>query len=235
MAQPITAKFGKFRVLLGTEGGAIPASPILGITNANPAVVSVGPTEIAKYTDGMTVTIAGIVATGMTGANGAHIISSVGTPANTFTLTGLNLSAAAAPSGAVGTAQAPGNVITYAAPCGFTSKSFTLAKNLTEVDIPDCLDPDAVAWIGRDAQNLSAVITGDGVAAVESVPAWNDAFKSVESVPAKVEIEFSTGTLTYTGLFQVDNLAFAAQQAARVTLSVNMQSDGVVTDSWVPG
>ena len=91
-----------------------------------------------------------------------------------------------------------------------------------------------VAWIGRDAQNLSATIAGDGVAAAESVQDWNAAFQSVESVDARVEIEFSTGTLTYTGLFQVDNLAFGAEQAGRVTLGVNMQSDGEVIDEWIP-
>lgn len=122
--------------------------------------------------------------------------------------------------------------IVYTAPCGFTSKSFTLTKNLQEIDLPDCDDPDAVAWIGRDAQNLSAVIAGDGVAAAESVEAWNDAFQSVASVPAKIEIDFATGTLVYTGLFQVDSLAFAAAQAARVTLAVNMQSDGAIVDTW---
>lgn len=122
----------------------------------------------------------------------------------------------------------------FAAPCGFSSKSFTLAKNLQEVDLPDCDDPDQIAWIGRDAQNLSASISGDGVAAAESVQDWNDAFKNVESVSAKVEIEFATGILTYTGKFQVDNLAFGAQQAGRVTLSVNMQSDGPILDTWTP-
>lgn len=122
----------------------------------------------------------------------------------------------------------------FAAPCGFTSKSLTLSKNLQEIDIPDCDDPDAIAWIGRDAQNLSAQIQGDGVAAAESVEDWNDAFQNVESVSAKVEIEFSTGTLTYTGLWQVDNLTFGAEQAGRVTLSVSMQSDGEIVDTFVP-
>lgn len=122
----------------------------------------------------------------------------------------------------------------FAAPCGFTSKSLTLSKNLQEIDIPDCDDPDAIAWIGRDAQNLSAQIQGDGVAAAESIQDWNDAFQNVDSVSAKVEIEFSTGTLTYTGLWQVDNLTFGAEQAGRVTLSVSMQSDGEIVDTWVP-
>lgn len=231
MAQPTTAKFGKFRVLLG-EGGVQAAVAVVSLSNANPAVVTVAPGDITKFANGQSVTIAGAVGTGMTAANGAHVIGTVGTPANSFTLTGIDTSAGAAPQTDGVTATPPATPVVYAAPCGFTSKSFTLSKNLQEVDIPDCDDPDAVAWIGRDAQNLSAQIQGDGVAAAESVQDWNDAFESIESVAAKVEIEFSTGTLSYTGMFQVESLAWAAEQAGRVTLSVSMQSDGEIGSLW---
>jgi len=234
MAQPTTAKFGKFRVLLGLSSGSPPAAvSVVSLSNTNPATVEVAPADIGNFVDNQTVVIAGATGTGMTAANGSHRISSVGSPANTFTLTGVNTSGGSAPQTSGVTAQAPAPLV-YTAPCGFTSKSFTLTKNLQEINIPDCDDPDAVAWVGRDAQNLSAVITGEGVAAAEAVPDWNDAWMSTDSVPAKVEIEFATGTLTYTGLFQVDSLAFSSQQAARVTMNVNMQSDGEIVGEWVP-
>jgi hypothetical protein len=234
MAQPVTAKFGKFQVMLGTPSGSAPvAVTVTSLSNANPAVVTVGASDIGKFADGMSVTIAGATGTGMTAANGTHAIASVGTPSDSFELVGVDTSGGAAPQ-TTGVTATPPQAIDYAAPCGFTSKSFTLAKNLQEINIPDCDDPDAVAWIGRDAQNLSGTIAGNGVAAAEAVPTWNEAWKSIDSVPAMVEIEFSTGTLTYEGLFQVDNLAFTAEQAGRVQLAVNMQSDGALTDSWTP-
>lgn len=233
MAAPNTAKFGKFRVLLGTPGTPIPAVAVTSLTNANPAVVTVGASDIAKFSDGMLVTIAGATGVGLSVANGTHKIANLNSGANTFELEGVDTSAGVAPQTTGVTAQPPAP-IDYAAPCGFTSKSFTLSKNLQEIDIPDCDDPDQIAWVGRDAQNLSATISGEGVAAAESINDWNEAFQSIESVPAMVEIEFSTGTLSYEGLFQVDNLTFGAEQAGRVTLSVNMQSDGEVIDTWTP-
>ena len=48
--------------------------------------------------------------------------------------------------------------IVYAAPCGLTTKNLTISKNLQEINIPDCDDPDAPVWLGRDVQNLSATI-----------------------------------------------------------------------------
>lgn len=114
----------------------------------------------------------------------------------------------------------------YAAPCGFSSKSLTLTKNLTEINLPDCDDPDAVAWVGRDAQSLSASVSGDGVLASESVETWLDAQESAESIGVKVEVEFPTKTITWTGLMHIATFTTGAAQGGRATASVEMQSDG---------
>jgi len=124
--------------------------------------------------------------------------------------------------------------IVYEAPCGLTTKGLSITQNLQEVSIPDGDDPDAPFWLARDVQNLSATISGDGVAAAESVPTWNAAAMSTASTPMRVTIEFSTGTKTFTGLWIVDNLTFGAEQGGRVTLSFNAQSDGEITDLWTP-
>jgi hypothetical protein len=61
-----------------------------------PAVCTVAPADIAKFVNNMVVNITGVPAVGMTPAMGPHIISSVGAPANTFTLAGVDTSGAAA-------------------------------------------------------------------------------------------------------------------------------------------
>lgn len=116
--------------------------------------------------------------------------------------------------------------IVYTAPCGFTSKSLTLTKDLTDVTIPDCDDPDAVSWIGRDASTLSASVSGEGVLAAESVETWLDAWENVNAVPVKIEIEFPAKTITWTGLMHVASLNPSTEQGGRVTMTVEMQSDG---------
>jgi len=126
--------------------------------------------------------------------------------------------------------------IVYAAPCGFTSKSLTLGKSLSEVSIPDCDDPDKPITIGRDVESTTASVSGEGVLAASAVPTWIAAYKSTESVPVKVEIEFSTGTVTFTGKMHLETLELGAEQGGRVTVSVSLQSDGelVDTDTFVP-
>jgi len=114
----------------------------------------------------------------------------------------------------------------FAAPCGFTSKSLTLTKNLTEINLPDCDDPDLVAWVGRDATSLSMSVSGEGVLASESVETWLDAAESSEPVAVRVEIEFPAKTIVWNGFMHVSTFTPAAEQGGRVTVSVEMQSDG---------
>jgi len=109
-----------------------------------------------------------------------------------------------------------------------------ITRNLSEVSIPDCLDPDAPIAVGRDLESISYSISGEGVLAASAEPVWRAAAKSHEPVPVKVEIEFSTGIVTWTGLAQIDSISFGAEQGGRVTIEVSMQSDGdwVDTDTF---
>ncbi|NTF48506.1 hypothetical protein G6L71_08920 [Agrobacterium rhizogenes] len=127
-----------------------------------------------------------------------------------------------------------GGSIAYAAPCGFTSKSLQLTKALNEVTIPDCDDPDAVAWIGRDAASLSAQISGEGVLAQEAVDTWLEAQSSVDSVPIKIVLTFPAKVITWTGLAHVSDLTVTGELGQRVTMNVTIQSDGELVRVSVP-
>lgn len=104
----------------GTTADSAPVA-ITAISKANPAVCTVAAADIGKFTNGQNVVIAGISAVGFTVCNGAHIIGSVNSPANTFTLVGIDTSAATgtyAPAGV--TAVATGSFVqeNIAAPSG---------------------------------------------------------------------------------------------------------------------
>lgn len=84
---------------------------VVNLTNANPAVCTVSPTDIGKFSNGMVATIAGATGVGMTNANGPQLISSVGTPANSFTLVGVDTSTGSAPQTIGVMADPPGSMM----------------------------------------------------------------------------------------------------------------------------
>lgn len=114
----------------------------------------------------------------------------------------------------------------YGAPCGFTSRSITISKNLEEVEVPDCDDPDKVDWVGRDARSLSMSVSGEGVMAQESVDTWDEAVLSPDSVNVKVEYEFPAKTITWTGKMHVETVEDGGNNGSRATRNISMQSDG---------
>lgn len=122
----------------------------------------------------------------------------------------------------------------FVAPCGFTSKSLTLTKDLTDIILPDCDDPDAVSWVGRDVTSLSASVSGEGVLASESVDAWLRAAESTTAVNVEITIEFPAKLITWLGSMHIASISFAAEQGGRVTASVEMQSDGELTRTTSP-
>ena len=60
------------------------------LSKTNPAVITVAPADIGKFKNGQIVFISGATGTGLENANGSHVISSVGSPVNTFTLPGVD-------------------------------------------------------------------------------------------------------------------------------------------------
>lgn len=122
----------------------------------------------------------------------------------------------------------------YEAPCGFTQRSVTLNKQLADFQLPDCDDPDKVDWLGRDATSLSMTVSGEGVAAEESVEVWWDAFENVDSIGVKVEMEFPSKLATWTGRMHIESLEQAAPNGQRVTMNVTMQSDGEMVRVMTP-
>ena len=122
----------------------------------------------------------------------------------------------------------------YTAPCGFNSKSLVLSKDLTEIVIPDCDEPDAAGWVGRDVASMSASVTGEGVLAEESAGTWLDAYENSEPVPVKITLTLSTEIITWTGFMHIASLTIGAEQGGRVNLDVDLQSDGELLKTITP-
>jgi predicted secreted protein len=118
----------------------------------------------------------------------------------------------------------------FTAPCGFNSRSLKRTKGTNEIDIPDCSDEDAPAWVGREVKSLDWSVSGEGVLAAEAVAAWEDFFDSIDSRHVQIEIEFPApvGTITMNGSAHLTNYEVNGERGGKVQLSIELVGDGAL-------
>lgn len=62
----------------------------------------------------------------------------------------------------------------FSAPCGITSLTKSTSTNTSDVDIPDCDDPDIVVWLGIDEVSKRMTLTFSGTIAQQSLALWQE-------------------------------------------------------------
>jgi predicted secreted protein len=116
----------------------------------------------------------------------------------------------------------------FSSPCGFNSRALNRSKNLTEVDLPDCDNEDAPAWVSREVRSLTWSVTGEGVLAEESVDVWEAFFDSNDSQNVRIEIEFPNSTEILVGAAHLASYNITGTRGERVTVSVDLQGNGAL-------
>lgn len=115
----------------------------------------------------------------------------------------------------------------FTAPCGFTEKSFKIESETTDTTIPDCDDPDAPAWTGRDKSSISWSVSGSGILAMEALPTWRDA--AVATVAFKVRVRI-VGAEPQAGFYEgnahLTSFELSGSQGEKQKISVELVGDG---------
>lgn len=118
-------------------------------------------------------------------------------------------------------------------PCGLTSKGFTRTANLNDTNIPDCDDPDAPSWLGRDVVSYQANIAGSGVVAEESFDVWEAWWTAGETRNVKIELG-SPAVNAWTMPAKLQEFTMTAERGNKVQMTVNLVSDGAVVPVTIP-
>jgi hypothetical protein len=62
----------------------------------------------------------------------------------------------------------------FVAPCGINSLTKSTSTNTSDVDLPDCDDPDAVVWLGVDEVSKRMTLTFSGTLAQQYLASWQE-------------------------------------------------------------
>ena len=117
-------------------------------------------------------------------------------------------------------------------PCGLTTRGFTRTANMNDTNVPDCDDPDAPSWLGRDVVSYQAEIAGNGVVAQESFDTWEEWWNAGETRNVKIElgnpVEFS-----WTMPAKLQQFAVTSERGKKVEMTVAIVSDGAVVPDTI--
>ncbi|QTL01913.1 hypothetical protein J5J86_13970 [Aquabacter sp. L1I39] len=112
-----------------------------------------------------------------------------------------------------------------------TSREFTIEGSTIDATTPNCVDPDAPAWVGRVIDTLSAGISGEGTMDPISWGALRDRMLAAVPFNARVTLDLTgaQGGGYFAGAFVMTSLGVAKEGRGFVSCSVELQSDGAIT------
>jgi hypothetical protein len=122
-----------------------------------------------------------------------------------------------------GNADTPGD---YVAPCGLTTKAFNQSVSTQETTVPDCDDPDAIAYVERLADSKSAEISGSGVLAMESRQTWEANLGVSNTYRVFLDATLADHGGYWQGNFVLTTFNVAADRGQKIRGEVTLQSDG---------
>lgn len=112
----------------------------------------------------------------------------------------------------------------FAAPCGFNSRGFKRSAATSDVNVPDCDDPDAPSWLERDVVSLSGELSGAGVVADEDFNTWNTWFEDATTK----NVQITLGARVWIGPMKLTSVDVTGERGKRTEFSATMMSDGEI-------
>lgn len=121
----------------------------------------------------------------------------------------------------------------YSHPCLInTDRGIAFSAETNDVIIPDCADPDLMAWAAREKVSLSAQITGSGTLNTPDTEFYSDWVMSPDPIAVRVElggVVLADGGGYWQGNFHCTNFELTGTRGNRVQCSLTLVSDGAIT------
>ena len=128
-----------------------------------------------------------------------------------------------------------GGTPVFAHPCLINAaRAFEIAAETNAVRIPDCTNPELIAWVRREKVSLSANISGAGKLHSSDTETYFGLVTRDTSIAVRVElmdVVLADGGGYFAGSFFVTRFALSGDIGDFVGCDLAMESDGAVT--WV--
>ncbi len=118
----------------------------------------------------------------------------------------------------------------FAAPAGFTDKSYKTKIATGSTDVPDATNADLPMWQEIEAKTISGEITGSGVLAMADLPMWRAWYLSGQ--PKNVQVQFPGNAAAGGGNDEfaavLTDFEITAKKGEKCAISVTIESTGAI-------
>jgi len=111
------------------------------------------------------------------------------------------------------------------------ARSFQLQAQTNDVNVPDCDDPDLMAWIESEKVSLKATIQGAGVCNTPDIEfffGWvSDS--DTKNVKVVVDVPGADGGIIFSGAFHCTDFQLSGDRGQKTNFTMTAGSSGEVT------
>lgn len=110
-------------------------------------------------------------------------------------------------------------------------RGIVLTAQTNDVNVPDCDDPDLMAWVEREKVSLSGQINGSGTLHAQDQDLFWEwiTSNSPKNVKAITDIAGASGGRIFTGAWHCTNFEISGNRGEKCNCSITLLSDGIIT------
>lgn len=120
---------------------------------------------------------------------------------------------------------------TFTAFCTINAaRSLKGVATTNEFNIPDCADPDALAWVVREKVSLSYSVSGAGILNTPDVQDFADwlADEASKNCQIVVDVPSADGGVIFEGAFHLTDFEITGDRGGKMQANLTLASDGEV-------
>ncbi|MGE0828941.1 MAG: phage tail tube protein [Hyphomonadaceae bacterium] len=110
-------------------------------------------------------------------------------------------------------------------------RGLQLSAQTNDVNVPDCDDPDLMAWVEREKVSLSGAINGSGVLNAPDQDLFWEWFSSADPKNVKVitDIAGASGGRVFTGAWLCTGFDITGNRGEKCQCAITLASNGAIT------
>lgn len=100
-----------------------------------------------------------------------------------------------------------------------------------DFNIPDCSDPDLLAWVVREKVSLSYTVSGAGILNTPDIQDFADwlALATSKNCQIVVDVPSADGGVIFEGAFHLTDFEITGDRGSKMEANISLASDGIVT------